>query len=159
MVDLLKESSINLVPVLFFFGYRLCNILIYIKVNSKEGTSLKTIQHMGAYHGKILVLLGIACTILLGISCGNLKRIHHFYTKNKFPRCKKYILEDGKLFVAIWMLFLIVFLAGGEKLLQFIFQKSAQLSREYYTTIACGCQHQIHFLLTNNSYFWRYNPS
>ena len=113
------------VPLLFFQGYRMVNMIFFLRNNMEGETALKNIQQLGSYHGKILVLLGLVWTILLGLGNRNVRRIQHYYAKNNYLLCKKYLKDDIKQFVIIWVVLSGVLLLGGEKLLQTIFQKTS----------------------------------
>lgn len=136
VAELFKMSVLTILPALFVKGYRLLNIGIYIRSNMPEGTEVKTIQQIGSYHGRILVLLGLISVFVLGITGKNIRKIRHYYSRNNYKICRKCVLEDLKFITIFSVVAAVVLLFWGKNILQTLF-KSASQSEVKMLQIGC----------------------
>lgn len=89
-------SMITLAELLAFNLFRIVNMGLYIKTNFNTELKDKTVQYLGSYHGKVLVLTGIIILIVLSITGTNLKRIQKCFYKNNLKLAWRYFCDDIK---------------------------------------------------------------
>lgn len=124
--EIFKKSWLSILPILFLKGYRLLDIGIYIRSKMEAGTDIKTIQQIGSYHGRILVIGGLVVVLVLGFTGKNMRKIQRYYIKNNFSACRKYFVEDFKVILAVSVGAMVLLLFGSKFILQFIFHTASQ---------------------------------
>jgi len=136
--EIFKMSWLAILPVLFYKGYRMLNIGIYIRSKMEEGTTIKTIQQIGSYHGRILVIAGIICVLILGVTGKNLRKIQKYYIKNDFSACGKFLLEDLKIILGASVGAMVILLVLSKSILQLVFRTGTQSEIQMLQVASAG---------------------
>lgn len=124
ITEIIKLSLITFAELLFFQLFRIINMWLYIKTTLATDASGKIIQYLGSYHGKVLVLTGIAILIILSFSGRNSRRIQRCYFKNEYKICWRLFSEDLKQIIVLALPFIIL-LAALAKQIFTLFYKTA----------------------------------
>ena len=122
--EALKLSCITFAELIFFHLFRITNMWLYIQKTALTDGKGKMVQYLGSYHGKVLVLTGIAILIVLSFSGRNERRIQKCYFLNDYKQCWKAYLEDLKQILILALPFVIL-LAALAKQIFTAFYKSA----------------------------------
>ena len=102
VVEFFKVFIIVLLELIFFKSYRLLNILIFSDIYTKtiEGEN-KLISIIGAYHGKIIVIITILCLLILSFTGKNIGKIRKSYMKRLPDRSWNYLNDDLRKIVIV----------------------------------------------------------
>lgn len=122
--EMAKLFLITFGELLFFKLFRTINMWLYIKTTSLTDGKGKIVQYLGSYHGKALVITGIAILIVLSLSGRNSRRIQKCYFSNDFKHCWKFYCDDLKQMFILALPF-VVLLAGVAKQIFTLLYKSA----------------------------------
>lgn len=125
--EVTKLSVIAFMELLFFKLFRIINMWLYIKTTSETDGKGKIVQYLGSYHGKVLVLVGIAIIIVLTFSGRNTKRIQKFYFKNEYKRCWKFFCDDLKQIAVFSIPFIALFAALGNHIFTFLYKSAGKI--------------------------------
>lgn len=105
VASILKEFLIvlflTLMELFTFNLFRILNIGLYIKTYSNTELRDKTVQYLGSYHGKVLVLTAIIALVILSISGKNVKKIQRCVYKDNLKMAWRYFCDDAKQFLII----------------------------------------------------------
>lgn len=127
-MDILKMYFICLLPLLFMHTYRLFNMTIYISALNKqileENSEINILSVIGSYHGKILVLVGIAILVILSLCGINITKIRKNYNKNSYENCWKYTIDDIKQILYISIPVCALFVVSSEQILTLLYGKA-----------------------------------
>ena len=140
IVDILKAYFICLATYVFTYSYRVVNMYLYITTLNKhileEKKELNIISVVGSYHGKVLVLIGIAILIILSLSGKNIPRIRKNYGKNMYEHSWKYTIDDMKQLLYISLPVSVLFLLLSNNILNLLYGK-ASLTETNFLKIEC----------------------
>ena len=125
--EMTRLSLFAFMELLFFKLFRTVNMWLYIKTTSVTDGKGKIVQYLGSYHGKVLVLIGIAAVIVLTFSGRNTKRIHRFYFKNEYKPCWKFFCDDIKQIAIISIPFIVLFAALGNNIFTFLYKTAGKI--------------------------------
>ena len=120
-------SMIAFGELLFFRLFRIVNMWFYIKTTAATDGKGKIVQYLGSYHGKVLVLTGIAVIIVLTFSGRNTRRIQRFYFKSEYNPCWKLFGDDLKQLVILSLPFIILFAALGKNIFTLLFKTAGNI--------------------------------
>ena len=123
MKEIFITSAIVILPILFFKGYRLLNLTIYLKGFETENL-LQGLKYIGSYYGKSIVFVLICSFFILGVTDQNIKRMKKAYTNHRLNLVRRYYIEDIKKLVILSISITILLIFAGEYLLQLIYHSS-----------------------------------
>ena len=131
-----------LIGVLCMYSYRVVNLFLYISSLTtqvkEEATEINILSLIGSYHGKVLILIGIAILIILSLCGKNIPKIRKYYSKSAFSNCWKYVFDDIKQICYISIPTCILYVVLSENLLNLIYGK-ANLTEVNYLKIESIC--------------------
>lgn len=142
LMDIFKMYFLCLIGVLCMYSYRVVNLFLYISSLTtqvkEEATEINILSLIGSYHGKVLILIGIAILIILSLCGKNIPKIKKYYSKSAFSNCWKYVFDDIKQICYISIPTCILYVVLSENLLNLIYGK-ANLTEVNYLKIESIC--------------------
>ena len=135
-VEFFRNLAICIGELLFFKGYRLLNLMIFSNIYTKmiEGEN-KLLAIVGAYHGKVLVLITLSVLIILSFTGENIIRIRKNYIKRMTEYSLKYLYEDLKKILIISIPVCTFIFAFSKNILTLLY-RSASTTEILYLKIA-----------------------
>ena len=127
LVEALKLSCITLAELVFFHLFRITNMWLYIQNTVLTDGKGKMVQYLGSYHGKVLVITGIAVLIVLSLSGRNERRIQKCYFLNDSKQCWKAYLEDLKQMLILALPFVILLATLAKQIFTAIFKSAGNI--------------------------------
>ncbi len=122
-----KMFFITIAELLFFRLFRIINMWLYIKATLATDAKGKIVQYLGSYHGKVLVLIGIAILLILSFSGRNIRKIQKYYFKNEYRPCWKFFCEDIKHIFIIAIPFVILIAALAKNTFTLLFKSAGNI--------------------------------
>ena len=127
LVEALKLSCMTLAELAFFHLFRITNMWLYIQNTFLTDGKSKMVQYLGSYHGKVLVITGIAVLIVLSLSGRNERRIQKCYFQNDYKQCWKAYVEDLKQMLIFALPFVILLVALAKQIFTAIFKSAGNI--------------------------------
>lgn len=127
ITEMCKLSLITFAELLFFKLFRIVNMWFYIKAAADTDASGKIVQYLGSYHGKVLVLTGIAILVILSFTGYNTRRIQRYYFRNEYKPCWKYFCDDMKQIVVLAIPFMILLAVLAKNIFTLFFKSAGKI--------------------------------
>lgn len=118
--EIFSGLFIVVAPVFFFKVYRLVNMVLYLN-SFEQAQKINSLKTIGSYYGRVLLLLFLGITLILGICGHNAAKIKKAYSLQKIKLVKKYYVEDIRKFLIFSVPTAILLCVGGEFLLKLFF--------------------------------------
>ena len=119
--EMIYMIIITTAPVLFLKIYRIISFTLYQKSLAVD-QKINGIRYIGSYHGKIILLVYLAVTVILGFTCTGIGRLRRTFFQEKIKLCRRYYWEEIKVVLISSVILSIALFAGGRFLLNLLFQ-------------------------------------
>lgn len=93
--EMFKGLFIAVTPIFFFKTYRLVNIILYL-ISFPLEERINGVKNIGSYYGRVLLILFLGITLILGFSNHNVSRMRKAYAVQKLKTVRRYYIEDIK---------------------------------------------------------------
>ena len=126
--DFIKVTFFVILELICFKAFRIANISIFMNqyLNTLEGEN-KLLSIVGAYHGKVLVVISVAALFILSFTGENISNIRKFHMRRVSVKCWNYLCLDLQKIVMFSIPFSLIIGLFSKNILSFLY-KSAGLT-------------------------------